>query len=791
MPVLSPDLVAPSAAVADTIASPAVTVASLSAPGSPTGLVAVPGNARVSLTWSAPLSNGGARISDYVVQYSSDTGTTWTTFADRVSAATSATVTGLTNGASYLFRVAAVNAAGTGDPSARSASFVPATFGGFSELSAPEQMATGTAVPISGRVFDPTGTAVDAIHVYRDADGNGDLDPGIDQLLHVDTTPGSGFEFDTSTLASGVHRIIVAATNAGSVVGSTPLTVTASDWWEMSIGPRTHGEAGFTASGELSTGLPQGVGKPVYVAPGTNINDAWIAAVKEHVSGTIGISNHDWLDPYAYTFGPGAFRVGVRGALATEVANDPRATDTFDINLPDDTKLIVLEDLSAAADLDNDFDYDDQYWVVTWSPLLVDLDVTPREVDEDGSQGLVYTFTRSVATASALTVGYAVDGTATAGNDYTGLPLGAGVKTITIPANQRTASVTVFPTPDSEIEPDETVVITLQNGTGYAVGAKSIATGTITTDDYLVDLDIDSNNDGQIDLDNAAASTDDPIEEQSPGRILFVNSDDDDRNGVADVFDIGSVAGENDLVAIVVSAAPLVGVSVGSLIVTYDEMVVRLYKRPDRSGGIVSGASIPADAPLYAEGRIAGTSLVTVTWTVGGQRASDTIRLTVQPYPATIDVDVDSDNNNAFGPPDRSEWEDTLENHEYAIGKLIMLDNPQRTVTPIWLQLPTDLPANAGNVRVRIDWNDEGPAGSVRLWNRAVIDDLRNPAPVDQGGNQLFPGRAYKLAALNYDATNGRIVIYAEGITENVALKTLAGIEAAPKVDERIRGTLV
>ena len=200
-------------------------------------------------------------------------------------------------------------------------------------------------------------------------------------------------------------------------------------------------------------------------------------------SGTIGISNHDWLDPYAYTFGPGAFRVGVRGALATEVANDPRATDTFDINLPDDTKLIVLEDLSAAADLDNDFDYDDQYWVVTWSPLLVDLDVTPREVDEDGSRGLVYTFTRSVATASALTVGYAVDGTATAGNDYTGLPLGAGVKTITIPANQRTASVTVFPTPDSEIEPDETVVITLQNGTGYAVGAKSIATGTILNDD--------------------------------------------------------------------------------------------------------------------------------------------------------------------------------------------------------------------------------------------------------------------------------------------------------------------
>ncbi|MEY3206213.1 MAG: hypothetical protein RLZZ21_2544, partial [Planctomycetota bacterium] len=306
-----------------------------------------------------------------------------------------------------------------------------------------------------------------------------------------------------------------------------------------------------------------------------------------------------------------------------------------------------------------------------------------------------------------------------------------------------------------------------------------------------VDLDVDSNNDGQIDPDNSPQGTDDLIEDQSPGCILFVNSDDDNRNDVADVFDVGSIAGENDLVELVIAAAPPVGSGVGSLIVTYDETIVRLYTRPDRSGGIVSGSPIAGQSRLYAEGRMAGTSLVTVTFTVNAAQFTDTVRLTVQPYPATMDVDIDSDNNDAFGPPGHSEWEEILEDHPYAIGKLIMLDNPQRTVTPIVLQLPKDLPADARSVGVRIDWHDDGAAGGVRLWNRAVIDDLRNPAPVDQGGNQLFPGRAYKLAALNYDATNGRIVIYAEGITENVALKTLAGIEAAPKVDERIRGTLV
>lgn len=311
LPLLPPDLVAPSATFAATIAPPTVTVASLTSPGSPSGLVGVPGDARVSLTWSPPASNGGVKISDYIVQYSSDAGTTWTAFADPVSATTSATVTGLTNGTSYVFRVAAANAVGSVARSDSSAAFVPATFGGFSEFSAPQQMVTGTAVPISGRVVDPTGTAVDAIRVYRDLNGNGVLDLTIDQLLHADPTPGDGFEFDTSTLPSGVHQLFTAAIKGGSVVASTPLTVTATQWWQLSLGPRTPGEARIQAwAGELSTGLPQAAGKPVYVAPGTNIDDAWIAAVNQHVSGTIRSTNPNGSPGYEYGFRTEAFRVG-------------------------------------------------------------------------------------------------------------------------------------------------------------------------------------------------------------------------------------------------------------------------------------------------------------------------------------------------------------------------------------------------------------------------------------------------------------------------------------------------
>ena len=89
-------------------------------PNAPTsGAATSNANAQSVLTWTAPAVNGGASISDYVVQYSTDNAN-WTTFTDGVTATTGATVTSLSNGTLYYFRVAAINARGTG---AYSASF--------------------------------------------------------------------------------------------------------------------------------------------------------------------------------------------------------------------------------------------------------------------------------------------------------------------------------------------------------------------------------------------------------------------------------------------------------------------------------------------------------------------------------------------------------------------------------------------------------------------------------------------------------------------------------------------
>jgi len=71
-----------------------------------------PGTDTTALSWSAP-SDGGASITDYIIQISPD-GTNWTTFSDGTSTATTATVTGLPKGTAYHFKVAAVNSIGTG-----------------------------------------------------------------------------------------------------------------------------------------------------------------------------------------------------------------------------------------------------------------------------------------------------------------------------------------------------------------------------------------------------------------------------------------------------------------------------------------------------------------------------------------------------------------------------------------------------------------------------------------------------------------------------------------------------
>jgi titin len=103
-------------------------VTPLASASAPTGLAGTAGNQQVALTWGLPVTNGGSAITDYVVQFRVNTvGSSWTTFNDGTSVALAATVTGLTNGTAYVFRVAAVTGAGVGAYSTESAPVTPFT----------------------------------------------------------------------------------------------------------------------------------------------------------------------------------------------------------------------------------------------------------------------------------------------------------------------------------------------------------------------------------------------------------------------------------------------------------------------------------------------------------------------------------------------------------------------------------------------------------------------------------------------------------------------------------------
>ncbi len=126
---------------------------------------------------------------------------------------------------------------------------------------------------------------------------------------------------------------------------------------------------------------------------------------------------------------------------------------------------------------------------------VVTIGLSPFSVTESGATNLVFTFTLSSTAPSPLTINFSVSATATNSSDYSqsgassfNVPATTGTGTVTIPAGSSSANVTIDPTPDSILEGDEAVTLTVIAGAGYNVGAAPAhtATGTITPDAPIV-----------------------------------------------------------------------------------------------------------------------------------------------------------------------------------------------------------------------------------------------------------------------------------------------------------------
>jgi Ca2+-binding RTX toxin-like protein len=229
-------------------------------------------------------------------------------------------------------------------------------------------------------------------------------------------------------------------------------------------------------------GTNSGIGESDALRGGTE-NDLFILGDTTRVFYDDGFSTTQGTSDYAiiYDFNPTDDTIQLRGSSSDYLLTVSSSITNLYINKPGtepDELIAYITDQTALSLTASYFSY-------VSSPTLpsITLAVSPASVTEDGTTNLIYTFTRSGVTTNPLTVNYTLGGTATLNTDYTRTGTN---NTVTFVAGSSTATVTVNPTADTTIEPNETVILTLAAGTGYTVGTPNAVTGTITNDDVTL-----------------------------------------------------------------------------------------------------------------------------------------------------------------------------------------------------------------------------------------------------------------------------------------------------------------
>ena len=121
----------------------------------------------------------------------------------------------------------------------------------------------------------------------------------------------------------------------------------------------------------------------------------------------------------------------------------------------------------------------------------ITLAASPTSLLENGGTNAAFTFTRTGPTTNPLTVNFSAGGTATLNSDYSTTGASAFTESsgsVTFAAGQSTAVVTIDPTADSTLEPNETVLLVMAAGSDYVVGTTSVVTSIILNDDQEVSV---------------------------------------------------------------------------------------------------------------------------------------------------------------------------------------------------------------------------------------------------------------------------------------------------------------
>ncbi|WAH95248.1 fibronectin type III domain-containing protein [Arthrobacter sp. MMS18-M83] len=211
-----------------------VTQAAATAPAAPTGVSATAGNASATVSWTAP-ANGGSPITSYAVTPHAGTTTLAPVTVSGNPPATTAAVTGLTNGTAYTFTVTATNAIGPSPASAASAPVTP--------------MAAATAPAAPSGVSATAGNASATVSWTAPSNGGS-------PITSYTVTPSSGGTALAPVTVSGNPP--ATSTNVTGLTNGTAYTFTVTATNAIGTSPASAASAPVTPTGTTTSTITNG-----------------------------------------------------------------------------------------------------------------------------------------------------------------------------------------------------------------------------------------------------------------------------------------------------------------------------------------------------------------------------------------------------------------------------------------------------------------------------------------------------------------------------------------------------
>lgn len=176
-----------------------------------------------------------------------------------------------------------------------------------------------------------------------------------------------------------------------------------------------------------------------------------------------------------YTALPGSVLLAA-GQTSTNITITPlndvigEGLETLTLALTGSTNYDLYTNLSATVTLADDGD------VATATVITLKTNAYEANPNNDGR----FEIRLSNPSSSAITVSYALSGTAVSGTDYTAVGT-----SVSIPAGETNAIVRIRPINNATQQGPRTATLTISSGTGYVLGATTNGTVTIRDDDFL------------------------------------------------------------------------------------------------------------------------------------------------------------------------------------------------------------------------------------------------------------------------------------------------------------------